>query len=378
MAKVGDVDSPSTRWAIGLADTRRVYQPTSVASLGMARHSGGNRGGRWLLGLSAIAAAAFLVHLAVGSTEAGDPFALRIPPAEVLREIVSPGRPEELANNIVWNLRLPRAIACLLVGAILGIVGSAFQALFRNPLAEPYIVGASSGAAVGGAAAVVAGFSMAWGGAAMTLAAFGTSMASLGLVMAIARVRGRLDPQRLLLAGVVSSSMLSALVACVLLGAGEDSNQVLRWLLGSATPMFWDRLPLLAIALAGGGGLLISQSKRLNAFAMGEEAARRLGVPTDRLKPIILATGTAMTAIAVGTVGVIGFLGMVAPHIARRMVGVDWRLSLPAAGLAGAALLLVADIIAQRAVPGAELPVGVVTALVGAPALLSLLRKPAS
>lgn len=279
--------------------------------------------------------------------------------------------------QIVWQLRLPRVVACLLVGFSLGVVGSSFQALFRNPLAEPYIIGSASGAAVGGSIVLVMGWSMALGGLGMVAGATATGIAALLAVTAMARIRGRIDQQRLLIGGVVSAAMLSALVACILLASGRDTNEVLRWLLGSMTPMFWNRLIPLALAVAIGSMYLVAQGRRLNAFAMGEEMAKRLGVRTERLKPAVLAVGTAMTSIAVGTVGIIGFLGMVSPHIARRYVGIDWRYSLVASGLVGATLLAASDILAQWLVPGAELPVGIVTALLGAPALLILLRSEA-
>lgn len=327
----------------------------------------------WVLLAAGVCAG--VLHLIMGSSLPGRPFQLGISAGDIWGIMIEgPGGKHPLAS-ILWQLRLPRVLACLLVGFSLGIVGSSFQALFRNPLAEPYIIGSASGAAVGGSMALVMGWSMALGGLGMVAGATGTGLAALLAVTAMARVRGRIDPQRLLIAGVVSAAMLSALVACILLASGHDTNEVLRWLLGSMTPMFWNRLFPLTLAVLIGGIYLMTQGRRLNAFAMGEDMARRLGVRTDRLKPIVLAVGTTMTSVAVGTVGIIGFLGMVSPHIARRIVGIDWRYSMLASGLVGATLLAVSDILAQWMVPGAELPVGIVTALLGAPVLLVLLRS---
>lgn len=332
-----------------------------------------------LMVLFGLALGAIFLHVFLGSSDAEAPFTIRYSIREVLSTIFSgAGAESDSLSTIVWSIRLPRAVACCGVGMVLGIVGSAFQALFRNPLAEPYVVGASSGAAVGGALAVSFGISEILGGTGIVICATATGFASLLLVIAMARVKGIIDPQRLLISGVVISSMLSALVACVLLAAGQDSNRVLSWLLGSMTPMYWSSLPILYIVLIIGGFMLYRQTRNLNVFAVGEETAIRLGVNAHRLKPIVLAVGTIMTAVAVGIVGIIGFLGMVAPHIARRIVGVDWRVSLPASGLIGAALLTLSDILAQWAVPGAELPVGIVTALLGAPTLLFLLRREAA
>lgn len=309
---------------------------------------------------------AFIFHLAFGGTW--------LTPADVVRTLFS-GNTGEGMSVVVWQIRLPRALGCILVGAMLAVVGSSFQALFRNPLAEPYIVGVSSGAALGGVIAIITGLSGIWGGLGLMSAGFVTGMLSLLLVFAVARKRGVVDVQTLLLAGVVVGGLLSAMTTFGLFLAGQDANRVLRWLLGSTTPMFWDRLLVLGIVLLVGGSVLLSQSRALNAFAVGERTAQALGVDVGRLKRIVLIGGTAMVAVTVGAVGIIGFLGLIAPHIARRLVGVDWRVSMPAALLCGSIVLLFADVLAQRAVPGMELPVGVVTAILGAPVLLVLLKR---
>ncbi len=316
-----------------------------------------------------------LLHVGIGSS-------LWLKPWDVLAEIVrGPMTDPSLANNVVWNLRLPRAIQCLLVGAILGLVGSAFQAQLRNPLADPYIVGVSSGAAVGGVLAFITGFATAFGGLGTIVAGFVTGLAALLLVYSLAKRRGLVDVNTLLLAGVVVGSLLSALLSLALLAAGNDTNRVLGWLLGSTSNAAWNQNLILLIACVSGALILIRQSRNLNAFAVGEDTAARLGVDVPRLRTLVLTTGTAMTAAAVGSVGIIGFLGLVAPHISRRLLGVDWRWSLAGSGLAGGGLLLLADVLAQRGMsavtgtPGMEIPVGIVTAVIGAPSLLLLLRR---
>jgi iron complex transport system permease protein len=261
---------------------------------------------------------------------------------------------------------------------MLALVGSALQAVFRNPLAEPYVVGVSSGASVGGAIALVTGFGAGWTGLArglgLMIGAFPGGLIALFFVFALARRRGVVNAQTLLLAGVVTGSMLNAVLTFVLTLGGMDTNQILQWLLGSMTPAFWSKDNLLTSVLLIGAGILIGFSKQLNAFALGEDTAQRLGVNVGRLKLVVLVTSTAMVSACVGACGVIGFVGLVAPHVARRTLGVDWRISLIGSGFL-ASLLLIADFLAQRTLPGGELQVGIVTAIIGAPFLLVLLRK---
>lgn len=314
----------------------------------------------------------FILYLGFGGT-------VPLTPLTILHELFHPGTgtPE---NNIVWDLRLPLACACLVVGAILGLAGSAFQALFQNPLAEPYVVGVSAGSAVGGALALVTGFGAAWGGPLFNMgrmiAAFPAGLLALGLVFLLARRRGVVNVQSLLLAGVAVGALLGSLLSLVLLAGGKDTRVVLQWLWGNLDSASWNEIGVMLAVLLIGGAVLIRSSRNLNAFALGEQTAQRLGVDVARLKPAVLVTGTAMVAATVGSVGIIAFLGLVAPHIARKLIGVDWRWSLIASGLLGAAIMLAADFLGHRAIPAAGVvPDGIVTAVIGAPFLLALLRK---
>jgi iron complex transport system permease protein len=281
-------------------------------------------------------------------------------------------------NSILWDLRLPRVCVCLLVGALLGSVGSAFQALLRNPLADPFVLGVSGGAAVGSSLAFLFGFGV------LLTTGFGFvgGMLALALVYALATQRGIIDVNRLILAGTVTGSLLSSMLTLVLLSAGKDTNVVLRRLMGDmGDAAYWPTAGLLLVVLLIGFPLLMIQSRNLNALALGGDAARRLGVDPSALARLVLLAGGFMTAATVGTVGIVGFLGLVAPHLARRLLGVDWRWSLPGSLLMGSLLLVFADLLAQRAMPslfgktGLELPVGAITSLLGAPTLLVLLRK---
>jgi iron complex transport system permease protein len=322
-----------------------------------------------LVALFALVLAAFTVHLARGGGSAV------AQTGDVLRELFRGNLGDGPANVIVWELRVPRALAAVLAGAILGAVGAAFQAFFRNPLAEPYVIGVSSGAGLGGTIAVVAGFTQALATLGTIALSFLGGLASLWLVVALARRRGGVQVHTLLLAGVVTGAMLAALMTTVLMLGGQDTNRVLRWLLGSLWSVSAERLTAMAVALAVGIAVLQAQTRRLNAFSVSEFTSERLGVDPRRLRAAVLVTGTAMVSVAVGSVGIIGFVGLLAPHVARRLVGIDLRWSLAGSALAGSALLLFADLLAQNLHPDYELPVGAVTALIGAPALLWLLKK---
>jgi iron complex transport system permease protein len=294
---------------------------------------------------------------------------------DVVPQILKGNTGDDSANIIVWAIRMPRMLAALLAGAILGAVGAVFQAFFRNPLAEPYVIGVSSGAGLGGTIAVVLGLTQSLLTLGTIVLAFIGGLASLWLVMAFSRRRGGIQVQTLLLAGVVTSAMLSAMMTTVLMLSGQDTGKILRWLLGSLSTMFAERIWAMAVLLVVGLAVLQTQTRYLNAFSVSEFTSERLGIDPRRLRTIVLVTGTAMVSVAVGAVGIIGFLGLMAPHIARRVVGIDLRYSLLASAMVGSVLLLASDLAAQNLNPDFELPVGAVTALIGAPALLWLLKK---
>jgi iron complex transport system permease protein len=281
------------------------------------------------------------------------------------------------SQTVVWDIRLPRAIGASLVGANLACVGAVFQSLFRNPLADPFIMGVSSAAAVGGAIATLLPIGLAVGIShefATFLCAFVTAILGMGAVLGLARgTRGPVA--NLIIAGAGIGSFLWALVTFILMSAGQDSGRVLAWLLGSLVGVTWQSvIPLFFFGLVGFAGLL-SVSRALTVFTVGEDSSARLGVDVPRLKWQVLIYGTAMAAAAVASVGIVGFVGLFTPHIARRLVGPNVRPLLVASGLLGASAVLFADTLAQRLVFGQEVNLGVVTALLGAPFLVGLLRR---
>lgn len=311
---------------------------------------------------------AFLLHIGLGSSSFTNPF-------DVAREIFRGSRGDNENNTIVWGLRLPRAVQAVVVGAILGVSGAALQTLFRNPLAEPYIVGASSGAAIGAIGVEIIGLGGFFFGLPMAAAGFVTGMLTLVLVTSLARRRGVIETQTLLLAGVVTSTMLSSLLSCMILYSGQDQGKVLRSLLGSLSEGFWPSIYLMFVTFVVGYVLLFRSASRLNALSLGEEAAQSLGVDPHRMRWLVLASVTAMTSVTIGSVGIIGFVGLVAPHIARRLAGVDLKVTLPLSAICGSLILLLSDTIAQRGAQGAGIPVGIVTSILGAPVLLVLLKR---
>lgn len=323
-----------------------------------------------LLGLGILVA--FLLHLAIGSGL----FSV----ADVLRGLVlgPPGQDDAPEQVVVWTLRLPRAVAALTTGAALAMSGSALQALFRNPLAEPYILGISSGAAVGGVLATITGIEAAAGSHGTFLAAFASAILCMAMVLLYARTRVGISTHTLLIAGVTLGTFLWALVTLLLTVGGADANRILFWLLGSFVGADWSRVATVGGVTILGAVVLLALSRPLTLFAVGEETAATLGVSVERLKWWTLLTASALAASAVSAFGIIGFVGMFVPNLARRLFGSSVAISLPAAAALGGVVMLIADLLGQRLLPGREINVGVLTALMAAPFLLVVAKRRAA
>lgn len=279
---------------------------------------------------------------------------------------------------IVWQLRAPRALLAAVVGAGLGLVGAAVQALVRNPLADPYLLGISSGASLGAVAAVVlgtgAGSAIGFGASG---AAFAGALAAFALVWTMARRGGGFSPLRLVLAGVGIGQFLSGFTSYLVLQAGDEQQTrgVLFWLMGSLSGAQWSQLAIPAGAVALGLLVLQARARALNALLMGDETAAGLGVDVVRLRRELFVVTSLLTGVLVAVSGAIGFVGLLVPHACRLVVGGDHRRLLPVSALAGAVLLVMVDTVARTALDTQEVPIGVVTALIGAPALLYLLDR---
>jgi len=283
--------------------------------------------------------------------------------------------PDQRALAIVRELRLPRIVLAALVGAALAVSGTALQALLRNPLADPYVLGISSGAALGEIAALWAGGLWAAGAPAV---AFAGALVTTAWVYLLGRRGGRLASYTLLLAGVITASFLAAVILFVLtLLSTRDVRGTAFWLMGDLSVVTDARLGILAPGILLAILALYALAKDLNVLLLGETEAAHLGVPVARVETFVFLVASLLTALAVSVSGAIGYLGLLVPHLGRMLVGSDHRLLLPTAALGGAIILIVSDTLARTVIAPAELPVGAVTAVAGAPVFIYLLRRAA-
>jgi len=282
--------------------------------------------------------------------------------------------PAGLQPDIVWNLRAPRALLAFLVGGSLGAAGASLQALVRNPLADPFLLGLSGGAGLGAVLAIALHLPGPW---ALPIAAFIGALAALVLVYRLGRIGGGvLDPRILLLGGVAVGAFAAAVTtAIVSLADASELRNAFLWLWGGLSSASWDAVVLIGVYTPIPLIVLLAASRPLDLLALGEEPARYLGADVEAVKRRVYIAASLLTAAAVAVSGVIGFVGLVVPHIARLTWGHRHRALLPAAFIGGGALLAVADTLARTVVAPRELPVGVVTALIGVPVFAALLRR---
>lgn len=292
---------------------------------------------------------------------------------QVLRSLLH-GTSPDAVDQIVWELRLPRVCSAALSGAALGVAGAAFQSLLRNPLADPFISGTSAGAGFGAALAIALGLS----GWAIPACAFAMALAAVYSVYRLARVGPQMPLQTFLLAGVVVSSFLASLVSVILLFARQDLPRILFWLMGSFNQATWSNLQWLAPLTVVGCLAIYWRSLDLNLLSLGEDQSRLLGLNAETSKHRLIWWASLLTAVTVSAAGLVGFVGLVVPHLARRLAGHDHRALLPLAMGLGACGLMLADTLARSFDQVGDVPVGVVTSLVGAPFFLYLLRRTAA
>ncbi|MGM0896862.1 MAG: FecCD family ABC transporter permease [Bacillota bacterium] len=276
---------------------------------------------------------------------------------------------DEAAANILWNIRMPRVVLAGLVGAALAIAGAAFQGLLKNPLADPYTLGVSSGAAVGAVMTLFFGISIPFLGM-FTLPVISMigALITMLAVMGFARLVDRsMKMETVILTGIIFSSFLGSIISLMIALTGEELRQIIGWLLGSVSMRGWPYVQMALPFILTGSFVLWLYRRELNAMLFGEERAQHLGVNVKRSKMAILIGGSVLTGSAVAVSGTIGFVGLVVPHMTRLVWGADHRHVLPLSFINGAALLIVCDLVARTIISPTELPIGVITAFIGAP-----------
>jgi iron complex transport system permease protein len=278
-------------------------------------------------------------------------------------------------ENIIWNIRLPRVVAAALVGGALGVAGALFQAVLRNPLADPYVIGTSAGAQLGVTLAYVLSIQVAIGGfGSVQLMAFVGALGTVLFVYALARSSGGTPIVTLLLAGfVVSSFLISA--TFLLATVSNRVNQIIFWTMGGVANRSWSELGVIAPAILLCAAIALLLAPRLDALQLGEDQAAHLGIRVERVKLACIVLGSFATALAVSLAGVVAFVGLIIPHTARMVFGPGHRVLVPTSLLGGALFVVIVDLLARTVVSPTELPLGVMTAVVGAPFFLHLLRR---
>lgn len=315
-------------------------------------------------------AALLLILLALAVVLGTGLGSVTIPPADVLGALWRglTGQAQAVSDVIVWQVRLPRVVMAVLVGAALSVCGGAFQGVFRNPLSDPYLLGVASGSALGATLAITLG----WSHGLIPLAAMVTAVLAVSVTLTLAREGRRFPPTRLILSGVVVGSVCSAATTALILRGEDRARQVLSYTLGNLSFSGWrDVLTVLPYVGVGCAALLLL-ARALDTLQLGDLTARSLGVPVDRLRLLVVMAASLATAGAVAYVGIIGFVGLIVPHIIRLAFGASHKVLLPFSALLGGALLVLADLLA-RTTPLSQ--VGIVTTLLGGPFFLYLLRR---
>lgn len=309
---------------------------------------------------------AVILSLAIGS--------VFISPAEMWKILRGVG--EEKFSFIIWNIRLPRTVLVALTGAALSGSGAAYQGLFRNPLADPFLIGVASGAGLGAVIAMSIQWPYSfWGLMAIPMAAFIAALLTVFIVYFLARVGQTVPTSNLILAGVAFSSFATSLTSFLMLRSTSEVRRALGWLLGGASQTGWTAIFAMLPYVVIGLGILIFFGYRLNLLQFGDDQAQQMGLNVTRTKTVLLIASSLATAAAVAFSGIIGFIGLIVPHLIRMGFGADYRRLIPLSIIGGASALLFSDILARVVLAPQEIPVGIITALAGAPFFLWVLRR---
>lgn len=279
-------------------------------------------------------------------------------------------------QTIIWNIRLPRITLALLVGFGLSVVGASMQGLLKNPMADPYIIGTSSGAALGAAIAIVFKLNqMVMGAGVISIFAFIGALTATTIVYQLAKVKSKVPVTTLLLAGIATGQLFTAMMSFLMVISSKDVASIIYWTMGSFSSRGWNHVQVAILPIMLGSLIIYVFAKDLNILLLGETTAENTGVEVEKVKRILLIVSAFVTAFAVSVSGIIGFVGLIIPHIVRMLVGPDHRTLLPASGLLGGIFMIVADTVARTIIAPTEIPVGIITALAGGPFFIYLLRK---
>lgn len=288
---------------------------------------------------------------------------------------VGPAGASELTESVVWQIRIPRVVLGLLVGAALGVGGALMQAVFANPLAEPSVIGVTSGAGVGAAAAIVFGWNF-LGSSTTPALAFFTGMITTGVVYGLSRFGGKIRVVNLILVGIAVNAVAGAAISfLVFLAPTTSREEIVFWQMGTLNGAQWSHVSVVAVITAVGLVVALLLGRRLDVLSLGDRAASHVGVDVGKLRAVAIITATLLTAAAVSYAGLIGFVGLIVPHIIRTVAGPSNHLIVPASALGGAVLIGLSDIAARSIIPFVDLPIGIFTALVGGPVFFILLRR---
>ncbi|GAB3756509.1 FecCD family ABC transporter permease [Microlunatus parietis] len=361
--------------------TRTAVDATALASTGAGRTDDLDHRRRrvrvivWITGLAGILIISIPVSVGLGPVWIGPGTVIAIVLDHLGWAAAVPG--QEAADSIVWQVRIPRVLLAVVVGAALAISGAALQALVRNVLAEPYLLGVSAGASTGAALTLLFGFGATIGAGALTGSAFLGALAATALVFVLATRGGKITSVRLLLAGVAVGYVLNAATSFLIFASDtpEGARAVLFWLLGSLTRASWTSVLIASPIVLAGLMILVVISRRLDALSLGDDTALALGSSPTRVRAQGLAVVALCVGAAVAVSGGIGFVGLIVPHVARLLVGGVHRRLLPVAALLGASFLIWCDVAARMIFVPRELPLGIITAVAGAPFLIFLVRR---
>ncbi|MDY3248794.1 MAG: iron ABC transporter permease [Candidatus Choladocola sp.] len=312
--------------------------------------------------------------------------AVNVSPADIMKIILNKVAHREMftpvweakTENIIWNIRLPRVMMAFIVGAGLALCGVLMQALTKNSMADPYVLGISSGASAGAVCVIILGWFHFLGGYSVIFGATIGAALSISLSMRIATVRGRITSTQLVLAGIATSALFTAVTNLIVYGyhTGSDKTKTaLYWMVGSLSGATWSKVKYVAIVFVVAVAVILILSKSLDVLLLGDDVAETLGADTKKLKLIIIAASTILTGVVVSVSGVIGFVGLVVPHIVRNLIGSKHGRLIPMVILAGGLFTMTADLISRVIIDPEELPIGVISAFFGAPFFLYLIRR---